>query len=293
MLSLEGIIAICAIVIILLVGWIRKNSACFTLILANIAVFIITLFYPGLLVELGFSPLYLRAAPGRAFLTLFTSMFVHGGFSHLIMNMLIFFLLGFSFEQRIGRAKFLLVYFISGLIGTVCFALLNLGTSTLVVGASGAIFGILGAYAISYPKDRIILPVGFIFMRIPVYIGALFMALIETVYAASGVTTGISHISHLGGFMGGAAFMPLLRSTRITEEKVGSKIDFQALRELAKTDRDQELINLLEQEKFPEVFDSWLKYLLARLECPRCGSKLEGKGDKIQCRCGFEEKYKK
>jgi membrane associated rhomboid family serine protease len=292
-LSIPSILAICAIIGVIGWAWARKSSFLIAIVLANMIVFVISIFaYKNILSELGFSPAYLSADYWPRCYTVLTSMFVHGDFGHIIMNMLVLVLIGYSFEQRVGRSKFLLIYLVTGIIG----AIFNWGSAILLIGASGAIFGILGAYAVAYPRDRVMLPMGIIFMRVPVLVGAIVLALIETLYVAIGATPGISHLAHLGGFVGGVLFLPLLKAKPTEELKAkgieGKGIDFGLLQSISSNQGQLELIERIKVEELPEVSRAWLEYLLNSLECPKCGEKLLHDDKILRCKCGFENKYR-
>ena len=72
---------------------------------------------------------------------------------------MVFFFVGMAFEQRIGWKKFLTIYLLTGVCGALTHSLLNLGSGIVLIGASGAIFGILGAFAFSYPRDEVVMPI--------------------------------------------------------------------------------------------------------------------------------------
>jgi membrane associated rhomboid family serine protease len=293
MISIPSILTICAIVGVIGWAWARKSSFLIAIVLANMIVFVISIFFPeNIILELGFSPIYLSADYWPHCYTLITSMFVHGDFGHIIMNLLVLVLIGYSFEQRVGRSKFLLIYLITGIIG----AIFNWGATILLIGASGAIFGILGAYAVAYPKDRVMLPMGIIFMRVPVLVGAIVLALIETLYVAIGATSGVSHLAHLGGFVGGVLFLPLLKAKPARELKAkgikGKGIDFGLLQSLSSNPGQLELIERIKVEELSEVRRAWLVYLLNSLKCPKCGEKLLHDDKILRCKCGFESKYR-
>ena len=297
MMAIPSIIAICAIAAVVGWAWARKSSITFAIVIANLIVFVITLFTPEqILTDLSFRPAYLSAQYWPRCYTLLTSMFVHGGFSHIIMNMLVLVLIGYSFEQRVGREKFLLIYLVTGIVGALCHSALSLGSTTFLVGASGAIFGILGAYAASYPRDRVLMPMGIIFMRVPVLLGALVMALIETIYVAAGAGQGVSHFAHLGGFIGGVLFLPLLKerggATLKTEGVGGKGVDFDLLQSLTHTPGQLELIERIKGEELPEISKAWLMYLLNSLRCPKCKGNLAHDEKSLKCKCGFKKRYR-
>jgi membrane associated rhomboid family serine protease len=85
------------------------------------------------------------------YLTIFTSMFLHGGFLHIIFNMLFLWIFGNNIEDALGRVKFLVFYFATGVAGAIAHILTDPNSVIPTVGASGAISGILGAYLILYP----------------------------------------------------------------------------------------------------------------------------------------------
>src|SRR5881396_3873859 len=97
----------------------------------------------------------LPLTPGGFFVPIFASMFLHGGWLHLLGNMLFLFVFGRSVEDRFGHLKFLLIYFVGGFGGALLHIFLNAGSRIPSIGASGAIAGILGAYFVSFPRARI------------------------------------------------------------------------------------------------------------------------------------------
>jgi len=129
-----------------------------SLILVNIFVFLFTYFNPnfeGIILKYGAIPA--RILKEKAIFTLITSMFLHGGFLHLIGNMWFFWLFGDNVEKNLGKIKFLLFYFLSGILAGLFHIFLVSGKESMlpVIGASGAISGVLGGYLILYPKNKI------------------------------------------------------------------------------------------------------------------------------------------
>nr|MBN2278369.1 rhomboid family intramembrane serine protease [candidate division Zixibacteria bacterium] len=139
-------------------------------------------------------------------LTILTSMFLHSGFWHLAGNMLFLWIFGNNIEDYLGRFKFILFYFTSGLAAAGLFVLFGPNSQIPLVGASGAIAGVLGAYLVLFPRARIVtLMFLFIFIqiiRVPAsfvlgfwFIYQLFMAM------TSGLTGGgVAWLAHVGGF---------------------------------------------------------------------------------------------
>ena len=158
------------------------------------------------------------------FLPIFASMFLHGGWLHLLGNMLFLFVFGRSIEDRYGHGKFLLIYFVSGLGGAVVHIFLNAASTVPTIGASGAIAGILGAYFISYPRARIttLIPILFFFWTIEVpalvLLGYWFLIQFFTGYQMQAIESathgGVAWWAHVGGFIMGFALALLLRPKR-------------------------------------------------------------------------------
>jgi len=205
-----NIMAIFSIIVMigaLIYAYYKKIKMTYALIFTNFFIFILTVIFPDVIYDLGFRPIYLSLDYLPNLYTLFTSMFIHGGFAHIIGNMIVFFFVGSAFESRIGGKNFLIVYFISGIIGTLTHSIVNLGSSTILIGASGAIFGIMGAFAYLYPYDEIVMPIplGIIMLirRVKVIYAVAMFALFETVIVLIGVSDSTAHFAHLGGLIGG------------------------------------------------------------------------------------------
>ncbi len=151
----------------------------------------------------------LAPTPIPVLLTLLTSLFLHGGLGHLAGNMLFLGVFGDNVECRVGRARYLALYLASGVIGTLAHvgasALSGEGLYTPMVGASGAISGILGAYLALFPGNRVrVLVFGFI----PTLLSAWFVIglwfLMQISGGLSGWSSGgVAYLAHIGGFLGG------------------------------------------------------------------------------------------
>ncbi len=145
------------------------------------------------------------SSPVPLLLTPVTSMFVHGGFFHLGFNMLYLWIFGNNVEDRFGHVAFLFFYLLCGVCATIIHALSDIGSKFPMIGASGAIAGVLGAYIIMFPKAKIVtLVILIIFItviRIPavVFLGLWF--LLQIMNAGGGGN--VAWYAHLGGFMAG------------------------------------------------------------------------------------------
>jgi membrane associated rhomboid family serine protease len=147
--------------------------------------------------------------------TLFSSMFMHGGFLHIAGNMLFLWVFGNNIEDRLGRVKFLLFYLLAGLIAVYTQALIDPGSTAPTIGASGAIAGVLGAYAWLFPRARVLTLIFIIFFVTVVEIPALillalwfilqFVPALGQVAVGSGGDQGVAYFAHVGGFVFGSA----------------------------------------------------------------------------------------
>lgn len=153
------------------------------------------------------------------FVSVLTAMFLHGGWLHLLGNMLFLFVFGNNVEDRLGRLRFLGFYLLSGYLATYGFALLSPNDSTPLVGASGAIAGVLGAYLVLFPRARVWSLLTFLFflpVRLPAWLvlGSWFV-LQYLYFRGAGVAEGggVAYGAHVIGFLVGAALVWRLRGT--------------------------------------------------------------------------------
>jgi membrane associated rhomboid family serine protease len=159
----------------------------------------------------------------RLFLTLVSSQFLHGGLLHLASNMLCLWIFADNVEDHVGPARFTLLYLGSGIAAAVTQILLTPRSSIPMVGASGAIAGVLGAYLLAFPGARIVtlVPIGFFLETIEVP-AVLFLGLWFLLQWLRGLTSlgqvvdvgGVAFWAHIGGFIAGMVGMALLRSRR-------------------------------------------------------------------------------
>lgn len=155
--------------------------------------------------------------------TLFTSMFLHGGWFHILGNMLYLWIFGDNVEDRLGHSFYLLFYLASGLVAGLTHILFNSGSQIPTVGASGAIAGVLGAYLLFFPGSRItsLVTLGFFWttIEIPAYFFLGFWFLLQFLSGAASVAAGaqaagIAWWAHIGGFLAGILLAFLLRDDR-------------------------------------------------------------------------------
>lgn len=153
-------------------------------------------------------------------LSALTNMFVHGGWLHLLGNMLFLYVFGNNVEDRFGRLRYLLFYLAVGMAATYGFALTDQNSTEPLVGASGAIAGVLGAYLVLYPRAKVTSLVPFLFfipIRLPAWLVLIVWFGLQAVYAeGEGVAggSGVAYLVHVIGFILGALVGLLARPSR-------------------------------------------------------------------------------
>lgn len=160
----------------------------------------------------------------QAFLPFITSMFLHGGWMHLIGNMWFLWIFGGNVEDRLGHLRYLAFYLGAGLVGALTHVAFNTASLVPTLGASGAVAGVMGAYLVLFPGARILtlVPI-FIFLttvELPAYVILLYWILIQflsgTVSLAMSDASagGVAWFAHIGGFLGGMVLLFILRKGR-------------------------------------------------------------------------------
>jgi len=157
--------------------------------------------------------------PAWIYATPITSMFLHGGLLHLVGNMLFLWIFGNNIEDYFGSLRFLLFYLISGLAAVALFTLFNSNSQVPLVGASGAIAGVMGAYYVLHPRARIMVLIFFFFIILREFpakfvlgIWLVYQILMSTLDLGSG--GGVAWLAHVGGFVFGYVLLRLLIKIR-------------------------------------------------------------------------------
>jgi membrane associated rhomboid family serine protease len=189
------------------------------LIAANILIFVLELFSGDVFIEKwAFIPVRFLANPFAASLTLFTSMFMHAGWAHLLGNMLYLWIFGDNVEDRFGHVKFLIFYLICGLAATFGQLIFNTGSTIPNLGASGAIAGVLGAYIVLFPQGKINVMQGQRAIQVPalIVIGLWFVLQFFSGIGSLSTTAdtgGVAYMAHIGGFLAGILLTFLFRGS--------------------------------------------------------------------------------
>jgi membrane associated rhomboid family serine protease len=202
----------------------------YVLIAVNVVVFIFEFLLgaqaQGLVMSLGAVPAYITDPANHpyAFLTLLSSMFLHGGWMHLIGNMLYLAIFGDNVEDVLGHTLYLLFYLAAGVVAGVAQVAMAPGSTIPAVGASGAIAGVLAVYLVLYPVApvRVLVPL-FIFVRVArlpavIVLGLWFVIQLFNGFMSLGMNTmstgGVAWFAHIGGFAVGLAVGIVLRLSR-------------------------------------------------------------------------------
>jgi len=175
---------------------------------------------------LGMVPARLLASPtpGQV-LTIFTSMFLHGGWWHLISNMWVLFIFGDNVEDRMGHGRYLVFYLLAGLAAALAHAFVSPASRVPTIGASGAISGVMGAYLALFPEARVLTLVPGFFLpwtiEVPAiifigfwFVSQLFNGLFSLAAAAVSTYGGVAWWAHVGGFLAGLLLVKVFERRR-------------------------------------------------------------------------------
>ncbi len=190
----------------------RKPVLTIILIVMNVGIFLFTYFsgsYDQFIMEYGMIPQEIANNIGLQ--TIFTSMFLHGGFLHVFGNMWFLWIFGDNIEDFFGRGKFLIIYFGGGLAASLAHVYFNPSSTVPTIGASGAVAGILGAYVVKYPRAKVSTLLFFFFFitirKIPsvLFLGIwiLLQILSATYTTVAQVPVSVAYWAHIGGFVAG------------------------------------------------------------------------------------------
>ena len=173
------------------------------LILANVVIFLMMISHPKEYIQ-KYALFPQDVKQGKNLFSLISSMFLHENFFHLIFNMWFLWIFGDNLEWRLGKIRFILFYFICGIIGGLFFALFA-SENIPAIGASGAISGVLGGYFVLFPKNKIkiLYPVFFPPFLIPAYIPAFIFLLIWFLYQIFYPEPYVANSAHIFGFLAG------------------------------------------------------------------------------------------
>jgi len=259
-----------------------------------------------------------EAKQPSGWITFISAGFLHSQFdaTHVLGNILVISLVGIPLEQRLGRNRFAVVYFIGLVGGSLAWFMFNIDSSRPALGASGAAFGLFGAYLAGWPKDEIPFPL-ILIRKWPVFYLALIYFGLEVVraYSTYGLErpSDVGHMAHLGGFILAYVMLPLVakggpvamgiedggpssssevinRLRQIKKQmtdlsEIGNPWESQGY-ELPKKLRES-VKSLMESSDEPETRLAWMEHIADLSVCPECGIKLgvveRSDGPHLQC----------
>ena len=191
-----------------------------------------------------------------------TAIYIHSiNPAHIFFNILIFFLAGYPFERRVGSFIFTLIFLVSGIVANLLYGIfLHLsGMESYLIGASGAIFGIMGAFIIMYPEDEITMFLGPILMpRIKVKYALLSFIIFEFALTLLWVNDNIAHGAHVIGVVTGAVMGYYLRGKRIQLERT-PRINSEIFEELATDEKLRDIYIRIKEEKDSIMQRAWIE----------------------------------
>ena len=241
-----------------------------------------------------------------------TATWLHADYFHILSNVIVIALVGIPLELRLGNRRFMILYFIGGLGGSISWVIFNAGSTVPALGASGAAFGLLGAYLACWPKDEIEFP--FILIRKwPISMIALIYFGLDVARAFSvygmGEWSNVGHIAHLGAFLVCYLVSRPIAKTGPTpldivdsgpsQGGINSALQLQK-RSLMKSlesdpwsenNTDVKVHNVLEKLRTAgdeiETREAWMEKLVSIVKCPECNGQLEvvnlSEGPRVQC----------
>ncbi|MCL1904744.1 MAG: rhomboid family intramembrane serine protease [Methanomassiliicoccaceae archaeon] len=277
---------------LILLAW-RRYSPTMILVMACFGVYFVTMFdrvdHFIVMSELGYvSPLFFD---GENMWTIVTSMFVHADLVHLAFNMIFLILIGFPLEMRIGKGRFVIVYLIGGVIGTLTMAALewSMGWGVWLVGASGAISALFGAMIMLYPKEKILFPVVFILTnRFPVWVPIVIWFGTQIAFFVFDSASPVAYAAHLGGFAAGAGVAWIIRPRDQIMNDDTSSYNVSMLRPLCVTPSLKEAYHYMETARDVETMMIWAEKIIDDARCPLCGSRIIIKEKGFGCENGHD-----
>ena len=230
------------------------------IIIINVAVFIVMYLLPVekfFLLTFGIVPKFVWS---RGFIWQpLTYLFIHGGFWHILMNMFVLWMFGMEIENYWGKKEFYKYYFITGIGSGLITLLFSLNSTIPVVGASGAIYGILVAFALMFPNRYL-----YLYFLIPIKAKyfVIFIAVVTFFSTFAPGTSNISHLTHLGGFLIGFVYLKRWQISSFVRSKFPNIRIKIPIRRVRKTSKDEEVIKKYDTD---ETFKEELNLILDKI----------------------------
>ena len=160
------------------------------------------------------------------FLSIFTSMFLHGGWMHIIGNMTYLYIFGDNIEERLGKLKFIIFYLITGIVAAFSQAIIDPTSTIPMIGASGAIAGVLGGYLVLFPRAKIkvffwfIIFVKIIKIRAYIVLGGWIIIQFISFNGSDLNSGGVAYAAHIGGFISGVLLINIMKNKTTQKHKI-------------------------------------------------------------------------
>jgi len=157
----------------------------------------------------------LKPTPISVYLTLLTSMFMHGSLMHIAGNMWFLWIFGDNIEDDLGKVGYLIFYLVCGLIASLSHVFMNMSSEVPSLGASGAISGVMGAYLVLHPQRRVTVILLRMITHVPAYVAVGMWFAFQVINSLFGGEGGVAYAAHIGGFIAGAGFGGIYRGLRL------------------------------------------------------------------------------
>lgn len=282
------------------VGWTRRFLAFGALALANIVIHFVNFMAPRVPSPGGGSVSVLvrdlglwghQAGDPAGWVGWLGHMFLHGSFSHLFGNMLILLVIGYYLEDRAGPRTVILAYLLTGFAAAAIEMVRQFGTDIVLIGASGADFGLLGVLAAAYPMDRLRIPVPvfvILFIQMRAWVAAIVFAVFQFfLLAVVAPYDNVAYFAHLGGLAAGIVLGWTVFRARRPSARVAAA---PALDAFATNPAARAALEHMRAGDEPELQEAWRSRFEAAASCPRCGKQpVSGRGGRMRCpHCGFD-----
>ncbi len=220
-----------------------------------------------------------------------TVLFLHADLFHLLFNVAFLILLGPILEDRIGGLRWGVLFFAGGLVATLVFEAVHLADpGYLLLGASGALSAVFGAFGRLYPRERISLWVPIPLPPMPVIYYVIGFVVVQLLFSAinlgAGAFGGIAWEAHIGGLAFGFAAAPLVMRIPGRRKKERAR-DVSVLKPLVAGRELDEIYTHLSTESLPEAQEAWLEAFARKAACPRCGRPLAYRRRALRSECGW------
>jgi len=280
-------------------AWLRKAPLSLTLAVAILVVFLLGVVAQAVDLSNG-GAFYLdlevwksgsnHAGP----LSYITMMFLHAGLLHLIFNLAFLILLGPMLEERIGPLRWGVLYFTGGIVATLVFEAVHwYDPQYFLLGASGALSAVFGAFGRLYPRERISMLIP---LPVPIppqpaiywVVGFIVVQFGLWALSAGNSILGIAWEAHIAGLAFGFAVAPLVMRIPVRRRMEPARVrDFSVLRPIVQGRELEEIYDMLSKETLPEAQDAWLERFSRKAKCPECGKPLQWVRGAFRSDCGW------